>query len=104
MEAYYSYLFDRLNFEAENSQIFTIENSGEPVKPKRVQAELLFEHYGVGGLYFKSNAVLAAFLHSRENAVIVDVGGHNTFVTPIVEGFTNHKCELNRQPALRIWR
>lgn len=96
VQAYYTYLFDKLNFEAKDSQIFVLESSGEPVEPKKAQTELLFEQFNVGGLYFKNNAVLSSFLHSRENAVVVDVGGYSTYVTPVIEGFANQKCELKR--------
>jgi len=85
-----------MNFEAPNSQMFLIENAAEHEKAKKNQVELLFEHFNIGGLYFKNNAVLSSFLHSKENAIVVDIGGYNSFVTPVVEGFVHQKCKMKR--------
>ena len=49
--------------------------------------ELLFETFKTKGLFIKSSACLSSYLFSKESSLIIDVGGHNTFVTPVHDGF-----------------
>lgn len=49
--------------------------------------ELLFEKFESRGLFIKSSACLSSYLFSKENSLIIDIGGHNTFVTPVNDGF-----------------
>ena len=49
--------------------------------------EILFEHFKIGGLCIKSSACLAAYLFSKEDALIIDIGGHNTYISPVHDGF-----------------
>lgn len=49
--------------------------------------ELLFETFKTKGLFIKSSACLSSYLFSKESSLIIDVGGHNTYVTPVHDGF-----------------
>lgn len=49
--------------------------------------ELLFEKFETRGLFIKSSACLSSYLFSKENSLIIDIGGHNTYVTPVNDGF-----------------
>jgi actin-like protein 6A len=49
--------------------------------------ELLFEKFHCEGLFIKSSACLSSYLFSKESSLIIDIGGHNTFVTPVHDGF-----------------
>lgn len=49
--------------------------------------ELFFETYGTSGLCMRNSAVLASAYCSRESALVIDIGGDNTFVTPVCDGF-----------------
>lgn len=49
--------------------------------------ELLFEKFETEGLFIKSSACLSSFLFSKESSLIIDIGGHNTYITPVHDGF-----------------
>ena len=49
--------------------------------------ELLFERFDTPGLFIKSSACLSSFLFSKESSLVIDIGGHNTFITPVHDGF-----------------
>ena len=49
--------------------------------------ELLFEKFNCEGLFIKSSACLSSYLFSKESSLIIDIGGHNTYVTPVNDGF-----------------
>ena len=49
--------------------------------------ELLFETFESSGLFIKSSACLSSYLFSKESSLIIDVGGHSTYITPVHDGF-----------------
>jgi actin-related protein len=49
--------------------------------------ELLFENFETPGLFMKSSACLSSYLFSKESSLVIDIGGHNTFITPVHDGF-----------------
>ena len=63
---------------------------------KREFVELLFEKYDSSGVYFKNSASLASFVHSKENGIVIDVGGFNTNVSAVHEGDLLVKRSLSR--------
>lgn len=84
--------------------MFIVEKPIESMEIKKSQVELLFEKFSTKGLYFKNSAILAAFFHSKENAIVIDVGGHNTNVSAVIEGFTENKCNIKSHPTFSLWR
>jgi hypothetical protein len=62
---------------------------------KRTFVEYLFENANCSGLFFKNCLSLASFLHSKEYSMVIDVGGHNTFIAAISEGDVVPQCYLN---------
>lgn len=86
-EAYLSALLSSLRVEAEGGRILLVD---PPVPSKERQqrlVELLFEKFLSEGIYLNNSAVLASFYCAKESALVVDIGGENTFVTPVHEGF-----------------
>jgi len=41
----------------------------------------------IESMYIRNSASLTGFLHSKENAIIIDIGGNYTRISPIREGF-----------------
>ena len=87
-EVYLASLLTALRADAADSRVFLVDPPLPCRERQQRLIELLFERLNVGGLYLSSSAVLASFYFSRESALIVDVGGENTFVTPVHDGFS----------------
>lgn len=94
-----SYLFDKLNFNPKEKSLFVVEKPIESMETKKKQVELFFERFGFKELYFKNSAVLTSFFHSKENAIVIDIGAYNTYVSPVIEGFTNNESRLTSYTA-----
>lgn len=99
-----NYIFDKLNFNPNEKSLFVVEKPMESMETKRKQVELFFEKFKFNGLYFKNSAVLTAFFHSRENAIVIDIGAYNTYVSPVIEGFTSNESKLTSYTTFQIWR
>ena len=59
--------------------------------------EILFEEKNVEGIILKSSACLSSFLFSKENALVIDVGGHNTYISCIYDGFQLNKQSISEK-------
>lgn len=70
---------------------------------KRTFVEYLFENANCSGLFFKNSLSLASFLHSKEYSMVIDVGGHNTYIAAVSEGDVVPQCCLTslHPPTLR---
>lgn len=82
--AFLDRLFARLNYHSKDFPLILVE----PPNDKRMRKKLLhllFEHYEVPSIYLHNSASLAALLHGREHALIIDVGGCSTRVTPVYD-------------------
>lgn len=55
---------------------------------------MLFEKMDSCGVSFAKSALMSAYLSSRENALVIDIGGYNTYVTPVHEGFIMNKAMM----------
>ena len=91
LELFYDHIFEELFYEPEKGVLFLVENPNDDLTKKKKQVELIFEKYQSKGLYFKNNASLASFLHNKRNSIILDIGGYNTFITSIEDGFIINK-------------
>jgi actin-related protein len=69
------------------SIIFGEERPFSNVSYRQSMLELLFEKFNCEGLFIKSSACLSSYLFSKESSLVIDVGGHNTYVTPVNDGF-----------------
>lgn len=85
--------FDDLNFDPSDQVILMIEPPQTEVFKKEF-VEYLFESCNCAGLYFKNALALASFLHSKEFSMVIDIGGHNTYVSAISEGEIVSQCKI----------
>lgn len=46
-------------------------------------AEMMFETFQVPQLQFHKAPLLTSYLFAKENLLIIDSGGYNTYVTPV---------------------
>ena len=53
---------------------------------KKEFVEFMFETHNCAGLLIKNSASLSSFLHSKESAIVIDIGGHNTYISAVSEG------------------
>lgn len=53
--------------------------------------EILFEEKNLKGLILQSSACLSSFLFSKENSLVIDIGGHNTYISSVYDGFQIHE-------------
>lgn len=66
------------NFTPENNSLFLVENPEVPLSNKKKLCDFLFGYYGIENLFLKNTASLASFLHSKENSVVIDLGGSSS--------------------------
>lgn len=65
------------------------------IRENRIKfVEMLFEKMDSCGVSFVKSSLMSAYLSSRENALVVDIGGYNTYVTPVHEGFIMNKAMM----------
>ncbi len=96
-------IFDFFQFDPSHNPVFLVEPP-EDISFRKAFVESLFERYNCPGLYFKNTSSLASLLHSRDNALVVDVGGHNTRVTAIMDGLPMPKGNVNSELVVCIRR
>lgn len=75
----------RANYCSYSSIILTIS------APLLLQAELVFEKFGAPAWYTARAPVLGAFSAGRASAVVIDIGGGSTRVTPVYDGYVLSK-------------
>lgn len=62
------------------------------VQPQRERlVETMFETFGVPALYMTKGAVLCAFAAGRATALVIDLGGGMTYVTPVHDGYALYR-------------
>ena len=96
-------VFDFFEFDPSHNPVFLVEPP-EDQSFRKAFVEFLFERYNCPGLYFKNTSSLAALLHSRDNALVIDIGGHSTRVTAILDGLPMPKGIINSILILFVWR
>jgi len=85
------YVKDLLGAEFENTPLFLVEPAIHNKEQRMNMVQLLFEKFQVPSVFFHKAPLLALYVFSGENAMIVDVGANTTYCTPIVEGFISSK-------------
>lgn len=96
LELFYDHIFEESYYTPEKGVLFLVENPNDDLSKKKKQVELIFEKYQSKGLYFKNNASLASFLHNKRNSIVMDLGGDNTFITTIEDGFIMNKSSIHQ--------
>ena len=95
--------FKMLNFDADQNSILMIEPPQTDLFRKEF-VEYLFEQHNSSGLYFKNSSLLASFLHSKENSIVIDIGGYNTYVSAVSEGNILQNGRLISAPSSKLRR
>lgn len=86
MELFFDNIFKKFLFTPKENNLFLIENPIQDINHNKQLFEFLFEHYELENLFIKNSSSLASFLHSKENSLIIDMGGNNTQIVTLHEG------------------
>lgn len=71
---------------------------------KKEFVEYMFESHNCAGLLLKNSASLSSFLHSKESAIVIDLGGYNTYISAVSEGDVLAEGEFNSFHSSQIRR
>ena len=71
-----------------------VERGGTSKGQRARTAEVLFEDEDFPALFFARSAVVSCYAVGKSTAVVVDVGGGRTTVTPVVEGWVEERAVL----------
>lgn len=80
-----------LRINPSSSPILLIERSYNPPPIRQKCIELLFESQNVPAVFFSRDAVCACYAVGRTTATVVDMGYLGTVISPVFDGFVEHK-------------
>lgn len=86
MIPYFEHLFKKINVNPEDKYFFIIEPPMIDNNFKINITNLFFNYFKISKISFIDNATLASFCHSKESSLVIDIGGYNTYITPLHEG------------------
>jgi len=78
--------------------LLLIEKSYNPPPIRQKMMEILFEEHDVPATFFARDAVCACYAVGKTTGVVADIGHAGTTVTPVYDGFVEHKGIL-RSPV-----
>lgn len=88
VEKLWDYVFKQhMHINLDEHPLLLAEPSFAPHSQRSKMIELAFEKYDVPATFLCKDAVLSAFAAGKSTAMVVDVGGGKTTVTPVHEGF-----------------
>ena len=89
-------LYDQLEIKAEhkNHPVLIVEPAITSREYKIKLSELMFEQFESPYLQFHKAPLLSSYLFNKDNLIMIDSGGYNTYVTPIQEGQINEKAVI----------
>jgi actin-like protein 6A len=94
MEEYLDYILSGSRIELSDTPLLLVEPPVH-IRENRIKfVEMLFEKLDSCGVSFAKSSLMSAYLSSRENALVVDIGAYNTYVTPVHEGFIMNKAMM----------
>ena len=78
MKIYFDDLFSQFNFEPKDKNIFLVQSPDMSMNAKKRLCDFLFEKYEIENVFLKNTASLSSFFHSKDNSIVIDVGGFTT--------------------------
>jgi len=66
--------------------VLLAESAWATPQAREQYAELMFERFGVPGLFISKNPVLACFANARSSGLVLDIGGSVTSAVPVHDG------------------
>jgi actin len=92
MEKIWRYIFDdKLKVEPYEYNILLTEAANNPRRNKEKMGEIMFETFGVCGIYIEKPGVLSLYAEGKFNGIAVDLGGAVSQFIPIYDGYTISK-------------
>eukprot|EP01017_Pseudomicrothorax_dubius_P011432 TRINITY_DN14277_c0_g1_i2.p1 TRINITY_DN14277_c0_g1~~TRINITY_DN14277_c0_g1_i2.p1 ORF type:complete len:403 (-),score=65.60 TRINITY_DN14277_c0_g1_i2:189-1397(-) len=98
-EASFDSIMRKLNLAPSESSLLIVEPPFHNRDARLKFVQLMFEKAGLDSVSLHKSPLLTLYVYARENALILDSGAANTFVTPIVEGFINSKAVVKSDIA-----
>ena len=80
-------IYDQLRVNPEEHPVVVTEAPFNPKRNREKMVELLFEKFGVPGMYVVIQAVMSLYAAGRTTGMVVDSGDGVTHTVPIFEGF-----------------
>lgn len=87
VESAWEYLFSRLTPNPEEHYVLMTQPCLAPLKLKRTMEEILYEKFGIQGLYIAEAPLLSAYAYGQSSGLVVEVGHSSAQVVPIVDGY-----------------
>ena len=87
MEHIWSHTFDQLRVEPEDRDVLLTEAPRNPKKNREKMAEIMFETFGVNGIYIAIQGVLSLYASGRTTGTVLDIGDGVTHTIPIYDGY-----------------
>jgi len=78
---------EKLRIDPHGRKILLTEPPMNPKANRQRMCEVMFEHYGFGGVYVAIQAVLTLYAQGLNTGVVVDSGDGVTHVVPVYDGF-----------------
>ncbi|KAI9226816.1 MAG: actin family [Piptocephalis tieghemiana] len=98
LEAAWSYaLKDRLRVDPKEFPILCTEPAWAPKDQRAKMAEMAFETFGLPAFFLAKSPMLNAFTGGKSTALVIDVGGAQSSVVPVVDGYVLRRA-IQRQP------
>jgi len=87
MKMLWMFSFDLLGVDPSGCKLFLTEPILSANGDREKMAEIMFEDFGVSGLYIGEQPLLAMYAHGGSTGLVVDIGHGLTQIAPIWEGF-----------------
>lgn len=87
VEAAWEYLFSRLTPTPEEHFVMMTQPCMAPLKLKKTMEEILYEKFGIQGLFIAEAPVLSAYAYGQSSGLVVEVGHSSAQVVPVVDGY-----------------
>ena len=87
MEKIWRYIFiDELKIKPEEHNVLLTETPMDPRENREKMGEIMFETFGIPGLFFASESILTLFSQGKHTGMVADSGDGITYFDPIFYG------------------
>lgn len=88
MEKIFRYIFDELKVNAKEHPVLLTEPVLNPIWHRIRMAQMMFENFGVPGVYFQNQSVLSLYARGLTTGVVLDCGDGVTTASAVYEGYS----------------
>lgn len=87
MTRIWEHTFEQLRVDQEDRNVLLTEAPRNPTRNREKMAEIMFETFGVGGIYISIQGVLSLYATGRTTGLVLDIGDGVTHTIPIYDGY-----------------